>query len=194
MPNATDTSSIYSPNDAGHHCGRRMGRGKHNSMIDFSKAAVVMPFESSVTKASATLLPETTQKYVIAYLKQEALFSTVLTPEETKDKDKATLIEITGKLEDFAPGNHALPSLAVLGLTQAYTDFDIAIKDSATGNVLWKHRIKAVVYLATPPSELPEKVAKEFVKQLKYGIPKASPSLPTLIHRRYVKSQQTNPR
>ena len=71
---------------------------KPNTKIDLSKATVVMPFESSVTKASASMLCDAMQESMIAHLKEAALFSVVLTPEEAKDKDKATLIEISGKL------------------------------------------------------------------------------------------------
>jgi hypothetical protein len=45
---------------------------KQNGMIDFSKAAVVMPFESSLTKAPASLLPETTQRFFIACFARSA--------------------------------------------------------------------------------------------------------------------------
>jgi hypothetical protein len=60
-----------------------LAREKQNAMIDYSKAAVVMPFESSAPMAVTSLLAETTQKYVITYLKKAALFSAVLTPEES---------------------------------------------------------------------------------------------------------------
>jgi hypothetical protein len=128
------------------------------SKIDFSKAAVVMPFESSVTDASASQLPETTQKNVIDYLKKAALFSEGLTPEEANDRDKATLIEITGKLEAMT-NKGILPG-------PPYAEFDIALKDAATGDVLWKKRIKAEDSSSALLASQSRYVAREFVRQL----------------------------
>lgn len=45
---------------------------KQNGKVGFSKAAVVMPFESSLTKAPASLLPETTQRFFIACFARSA--------------------------------------------------------------------------------------------------------------------------
>jgi hypothetical protein len=137
---------------------------KQNPEIDFSKVAVVLPIETSMRDASASLLAETTQKNAISWLKKAALFSAVLLPEEAKAKDKVTLIEITGKLVDF------MAVRGIFGLGPAHVVFDIAINDSATGHVLWKKRIEvdAPSLGSTAPqrSKLPETVAKEFVKQL----------------------------
>jgi len=139
--------------------------------IDFSKAAVVMPFESSLKEVSS-LFPETTRETIIAYLKEAALFSAVLTPEEAKDRDKANLIEITGKLEDFASGSQP-GKIRGSGWKPAHAEFEIALKDLATDGVLWNHRIKADAFYLFPKasstsqrSGLPDNSAKEFVKQL----------------------------
>jgi hypothetical protein len=70
--------------------------------IDLSKAAVVLPFESTVNGESG--LPDATRTAVFQFLRDEGLFSAVLTPEEAKDRDKATMVEISAKLTDFAPG------------------------------------------------------------------------------------------
>ncbi|MBZ5597802.1 MAG: hypothetical protein LAN83_05715 [Acidobacteriia bacterium] len=57
--------------------------------LDLSKTAVVLPFEAAVK--GATGLPEAARASVIQQLKDEGVFAAVLTPEEAKDKDKATL-------------------------------------------------------------------------------------------------------
>jgi hypothetical protein len=145
---------------------------KQKLKIDLSKAAVVFPFKSSVTGIYASLLAETTRKEVTACLKEAALFSEVLTPEEAKGKDKAMLIEITGTLN---------------ALEQTYSHvvavFNVAITDSATGTVLWEQPIKGVVganFVTSPVSDserskLPGKLAREFVRQLSFSTKTAPP-------------------
>jgi hypothetical protein len=135
---------------------------KQKSKIDFTKAAVVLPLEYSVAEAASSPLAETMQKNIIACLKEAALFSAVLTPEEAKDKDKATLIEITGKWEDFRT------TAGILGFGPECNVLDITIRDSATGNMLWKKRFKVIVPSAFQRSALPETAAKELVQELKY--------------------------
>jgi hypothetical protein len=142
--------------------------GEIKKKIDFSKAAVVMPFESSLMVASS-VIPETTQKYVIRFLKEEALFSAVLTPEEAKNRDKSALIEITGRLDDFSTGR-TTRALLFPAYRPAYAEFDITLKDSATGTVLWERCISAEASSLSSRSSLsvpPEKVAEKFIKELK---------------------------
>jgi hypothetical protein len=141
---------------------------KQNPKIDFTKIAVVSPFDSSVTEEDASLLTETMREIVIAHLQKASLFSAVVTSEEAKDWNKAILIEITGKLTKFKQAH----SFVCAG-------FDIVIKDSATGNVLWNQSLGANIapllhpLSASQRSKLPEKVAKEFVKQLSFSAIKA---------------------
>ena len=139
--------------------------------IDTSKIAVVLPFESTVSKAGG--LPEATRTAVIQLLKDEKIFAGVLTPEEAKDKDKATLVEISAKLVEFAPGNMAARVLVGMGSGRSSAAYDFTIRDSATGNVFWQNHIKekASVWSNSASSavqrlELPEKIAKTLVKRL----------------------------
>lgn len=139
--------------------------------IDTSKTAVVLPFETAVEKTRG--FPDATRAAVIAVLKDEKLFAGVLTPEEAKDKDKATLVEISAKLVQFAAGSMATRVLVGMGSGRSSATYDFTIKDSATGNVLWQNRIKekASVWSNNSSSsaqrgELPEKIAVTLVKLL----------------------------
>jgi hypothetical protein len=156
-------------------CGVSSGGGAAKPKMDFAKAAVILPFESTLNKAAASGLPDATRSAVVAYLKEAALFSAVLTQEEAKDRDKATLVEVSAKLVDFAPGNMAARALVGMGSGRAHAGYDFTIKDS-TGAVIWEQRIKGVasVWSNDAPSsaqrgELPERVAKAFVSTLKSG-------------------------
>jgi len=155
-------------------CGSLRAGGRAKTRVDFSKAAVVLPFESTVTVAAASGLPEATRTAVIAYMKEAGMFSAVLTPEEARDNDTATLVEISAKLVDFAPGNMAARVLVGVGSGRAHAGYDFTIKDSATGNVIWEQRIKGVASFwsnsatsAAQRVELPERVAKGLVSTLK---------------------------
>jgi hypothetical protein len=141
------------------------------NQIDLSKSAVILPFESSVKGAPG--LPEATRTAVILFMKDEGMFSAVLTPEEAKDKDRTALVDISAKLVDFAPGNEAARLLVGLGSGRAHAGFDFTAKDSATGNVLWQKHIKETASFwsnsassVAQRAELPEKVAKSLVKEL----------------------------
>lgn len=154
--------------------GSTSARGAVKAKMDVSKAAVILPFDSTVASAAAVGLPDATRTAVVAYLKEANLFSAVLTPEEAKDRDKATVVEIHATLVDFAPGNMAARVMVGLGSGRAHAGYDMIIKDSATGNVIWEQRIKGVASVwsnnsssAAQRTELPERVAKELVKQLK---------------------------
>jgi hypothetical protein len=142
--------------------------GESKTRIDFSKTAVVMPFESSLIAASS-VIPETTQKYVISLLKEAALFPEVLTSKEAKNRDKATLIEITGRLEDYSSGR-TTRGILFSSYRPAYAEFSITIKDSATGTVLWERCINAEeASFASSKSRISEpskNVARKFVKEL----------------------------
>jgi hypothetical protein len=140
--------------------------------IDASKIAVVLPFESTLEKTRG--FPEVTRTAVIAVLKDEKIFADVLTPETAKDKDKATLVEISAKLVQFAPGNMAARVLVGMGSGRSSASYDFTVKDSTTGNVLWQNRIKekASVWSNSASSsaqrgELPDKIAETFAKLLK---------------------------
>ena len=140
--------------------------------IDTSKSAVILPFETSVKGAVG--LPDATRTAVIQFLKDEGLFSALLTPEEAKDKDKAALVEISAKLVDFAAGNMATRAIVGLGAGRAHAGFDFTVKDAATGTILWQGQIKETASFwsnaassVSQRAELPEKIAKSLLKELK---------------------------
>ena len=112
---------------------------------DQTQSIVILPFESSVEGASG--LPEATRTAIIQMIKDEALFAAVLTPEEAKDKDKATMLELSARLVDFEPGNAAKRVLVGFGGGRAHAGFEFAIKDSK-GEV-WKRPLNQ-----PPPSGL----------------------------------------
>ena len=138
---------------------------------DQTQSIVVLPFESSVKGASG--LPEATRTAIIQMIKDEALFAAVLTPEEAKDKDKATMLELSARLVDFEPGNAAKRVLVGFGGGRAHAGFEFAIKDSK-GEV-WKKTVKSTASFwfngstssAAERAELPEGVAKKLVEELK---------------------------
>ena len=141
--------------------------------VDLSKTAVVLPFEGTIK--GATGLPEATRASIIQQMKDETVFAAVLTPEEAKDKDKATLVEITGRLVDFAPGNAASRLLVGFGSGRAHAGFEFTVKDSSTGNILWKKTIKQTASFwfnsttssAAERAELPDGLAKKLIQELK---------------------------
>jgi hypothetical protein len=121
-------------------CGNVCVGQEVKNKIDVSKTAVILPFGSSVKGAVG--LPDATRTAVILFLKEEGLFSAVLTPEEAQEKDKSALVEIGGTLVDFAPGNMATRVVIGLGSGRAHAGFDFTVKDSATGTALWQKHIK----------------------------------------------------
>jgi len=143
--------------------------------VDLSKTAVVLPFESAVQGAPG--LPEATRAAVIQTLKESGTFAAVLTPEEAKDKDKATLIEISARLVDFAAGNEAKRLMLGFGSGRAHAGFEFTLKDPVSGETVWQKTIKQTASYAfnfnafTSSSgeraELPKKVAKKLVQELK---------------------------
>jgi hypothetical protein len=111
---------------------------------------------------------------VIAYLKEAGLFASVLTPEEAKSKNKASMIKIKAKLVEFGAGNRAKRVFVGLGSGRAHAVFDFTIMNGATGYAIWSQSIKGVASFwsntsssASQRMELPEKVAKAFVSSLK---------------------------
>lgn len=141
--------------------------------VDLSKTVVILPFEAAVK--GATGLPEATRMAIIQQMKDEGVFAAVLTPEEAKEKDKATLVEITGRLVDFAPGNAASRLLVGFGSGRAHAGFEFMVKDSSTGDILWKKTIKQTASFwfnsttssAAERAELPEGLAKKLIQELK---------------------------
>jgi hypothetical protein len=141
--------------------------------VDLSKTAVVLPFESAVQGAPG--LPEATRAAVIQTLKDTGTFAAVLTPEEAKDKDKATLIEISARLVDFAAGNEAKRLMVGFGSGRAHAGFEFTLKDPVTGDTVWQKTIKQTAALAfsgytsssAERAELPQKLAKNLVQELK---------------------------
>jgi hypothetical protein len=140
--------------------------------LDLSKGAVVFTFDSSIDDPAAAGLPDATRTAVISVLKSSGMFPAVGTPEQAKDK-KAQ-VEITAKLVDFAGGNVAKRMLIGLGTGRAHAGFDFVVKDATTGKVLWQKRVKETASFwsnsassSAQRTELPEKVAKSFMEQLK---------------------------
>jgi hypothetical protein len=141
--------------------------------VDLSKTAVVLPFESAVKGAAG--LPEATRAAVIQTLKDDGVFAAVLTPEEAKDKDKATLVEISARLVDFAPGNAGKRLMVGFGSGRAHAGFEFTLKEPATGDTVWTKTIKQTASFwfnsttssAAERGELPDGVAKTLVKELK---------------------------
>ena len=141
--------------------------------VDLSKTAVVLPFESAVQGAPG--LAEATRTAVIQTLKDGGTFAAVLTPEEAKDKDKATLVEISARLVDFAAGNAAKRLMVGFGSGRAHAGFEFTLKDPVTGETVWQETIKQTASLwfssytssGAERAELPQKVAKKFVQEVK---------------------------
>jgi hypothetical protein len=139
--------------------------------VDLSKIGVVVPFESAVQ--GAPRLPEATRAAVIQTLKDSGTFAAVLTPEEAKDK--ATLIEISARVVDFAAGNAAKRLMVGFGSGRAHAGFEFTPKDPVTGETVWQKTIKQTARLAfsayssssAERAELPEKLAKKLVQELK---------------------------
>ena len=84
------------------------------------------------------------------------------------------MVEIDATLVDFAPGNMAARAIVGMGNGRAHAGFEFTVKDSATGNAIWQGRIKETASFwsnaassVSQRAELPEKVAKSLVKELK---------------------------
>jgi hypothetical protein len=145
--------------------------GHSPTRVDLSRAALILPFETSITEADAAGLPDATRAAVIQIMKNKKMFSALLGPEEAVGKN--TLVEISAELVDFAPGNVASRLLIGVGTGRPHAGFNFVIKDSATGKVLWKKAIKETASFWSNTSsstaqrmELPEKVAKTFIEEL----------------------------
>lgn len=147
------------------------GSSSGNALADLSRAALVLPFGSSVAGADAAGLPDATRTAVVHIMKDNRMFTALLNPEEAVGKK--TLVEISAELVDFAPGNIAARIVVGLGTGRAHAGFNFVVKDSATGKVLWKKTIKETASFWSNSAsssaqrlELPEKVAKSFVEEL----------------------------
>ncbi len=143
-----------------------------SAQLDFSKGAVIYPFESTISDPAAAGLPDATRTAVITILKIDGIFAAVGGPEEAKGKK--TLMEITAELVDFSGGNAAIRMIVGLGTGRAHAGFAFTVKESGTGKILWKKTIKETASFwsnsassSSQRSELPEKVAKTFVEELK---------------------------
>jgi hypothetical protein len=143
-----------------------------SSPLDFLKGAVIFPFESTISDPAAAGLPAATRIAVITILQIDGIFAAVGGPEEAKGKKN--LMEITAELVDFSGGNAAIRMIVGLGTGRAHAGFAFTVKESGTGKILWKKTIKETASFwsnsessSTQRSELPEKVAKTFVEELK---------------------------
>ncbi|HEV2199288.1 MAG TPA: hypothetical protein VGR73_05675 [Bryobacteraceae bacterium] len=150
--------------------GSSLCTGQVKSQIDFSKPVVISPFGSFFKEAHG--LPDSTRTAVIQFLNDAGMFPAVLTPEEAKDKDKSTLLELGATLSDFKPGNMATRLVVGLGTGRAHAGFDFTIKDAGGGTV-WQKKIQETASFwsnsassISQRQELPEKVAKTLVREL----------------------------
>jgi hypothetical protein len=138
---------------------------------DLSMAAVIKPFESSITDTDAAGLPDATRAAVIQILKNKRTFSAVLSPEDAAGNKP--LVEISAELVDFAAGNAATRIMIGLGTGRAHAGFAFTVTESVTGKVLLKKTIKETASFWSNSAsssaqrlELPEKVAKTFAEEL----------------------------
>ena len=90
--------------------------------------------------AEAAGLPDATPAAIMQILKSRKMFSAVVGPEEAIGRKP--LVEISADLVDFAPGNVATRIIVGLGTGRAHAGFNFAVKEPATGRVLWKKTIK----------------------------------------------------
>jgi Domain of unknown function (DUF4410) len=125
-----------------------------------------------VDHADAAGLPDAARTSVINALRSSKIFSAVTIPEEAKGRK--TLVEISGQLVGFAPGNVAKRLVIGLGAGRANSSFDFEVKESTTGKVLWKKNIKETASFwsnsassSAQRMELPDKLAKKLVEELK---------------------------
>src|SRR5262249_23189619 len=131
------------------------------------KAVVILPFEHVPSIKEATGLTDQTRTAVLQFLREEELFSAVLVPEDAKEIKKDALLELNATLVDFSLGNMATRVFVGLGTGRAHAGWDVTVKNTATGQVLWKKRIKETASFWSNSAsssaqrlELPEKVAK----------------------------------
>jgi hypothetical protein len=144
------------------------------SAIDTKKAMVVLPFESEVKGAPG--FTESARTTVVAFLKDDGTFAAVLDPAEAKGRDKAGYLEMSAKLVEFKGGNMATRMMVGLGSGRASATLDVAIRDPQSGSVVWQKRIKEKASVwsnsassAAQRGELPEKIAKTLLRELKGG-------------------------
>ncbi len=140
-----------------------------NSLHNYRRI-VVVPFESSVQ--GATGLTEAVRESVVGGLKESGLFAEVLSGDDTKDK--TGVLELRGRLVDFAPGNAAKRLVIGFGTGRAHARFEFTIADAATGEIVWQGSVKQTASFwfngytssAGERAELPEGIAKKLVKEL----------------------------
>jgi hypothetical protein len=140
--------------------------------IDRSKMLVVQPFTSEVKGAAG--LPEAVRDAIIQTFKDEKAFAAVLTPQEAADKDKASLLELNGKLVDFAAGNAAKRMLVGFGSGRANATFEFTVTDLGTSQVIWQKAIKqsasfwfsSYTSSAAERAELPYGLATKLLKEM----------------------------
>lgn len=139
--------------------------------VDHTKAAVVLPFESSV-KGNPGFL-EQARTTVIAFLKEDKTFASVLDPADAAGKDKASMMELHARLVEFKAGNMATRAVVGLGSGRASAALEFSLTDAQSGKVVWNKTIKekASVWSNSASStaqrlELPEKIAKTLINEL----------------------------
>ena len=142
--------------------------------IDLKKTAVLLPFESAVKGAPG--FPETTRTTIAAFLKDDGVFSQVLMSEQAGEQDKSSLLEIGASLTEFKAGNMATRMLVGVGSGRASATWVFTIKEAHSGKVVFQKTIKEKASFwsnnsssSSQRQELPEKIAKALIKELRKG-------------------------
>jgi uncharacterized protein DUF4410 len=149
--------------------------------LDDYTNVVVERFESSVKGAIG--LPDAVRGACVQAIKEDVVFSEVVTTEEDKSKNgenapvKTAVLRLSGHLVDFDPGNAAKRMMVGFGTGRAHASFDFTLRDPATGRVVWQKRVKQTASFwfngttssAAERGELPEGLAKKLVGELKKG-------------------------
>ena len=147
--------------------------------LDNYKSVVVEVFDASVKGALG--LPDAVRGACLQAIKEEGLFTDVSTAEDEKtktgeqDPPKLGLLRLTGQLVDFDPGNAAKRLMVGFGSGRAHAEFEFALRDPATGQIVWQKKLKQTASFwfngttssAAERGELPEGLAKKLVQELK---------------------------
>jgi len=147
--------------------------------LDSYRGLVVEAFDSSVKGAIG--LPKAVRDACLQAIKEEGLFTEVASAEEEKAKTaeqqpaKEGVLRLSGQLVDFEPGNAAKRLMVGFGSGRAHAAFDFALRDPATGQIVWQKKLKQTASFwfngttssAAERGELPEGLAKKLVEELK---------------------------
>lgn len=139
--------------------------------VDISKSIMVKQFTASVKGAAG--LPEAVRSAIVQTMTDDGTFKSVVKEEEAKDAPADYVLE--GVLVNFEAGNAAKRLMVGFGSGRSHAVFEFSIKESSTGNVVWKKSIKQTASFwfngttssAAERAELPDGLAKKLVEELK---------------------------